>query len=249
MDLKNKKIIVTGGVKGIGKCLVDKLINESAIVGVFDIDVEGLNKLKQEYKDIYCKATDLSNYEQATEAVNEFYNEFKNIDILVNNAAFIYNSPLVSFTASGIKKHDVNMWNKVITTDLSSVFYATVNVVEKMILNRTKGVIVNISSVCASGNPGQCAYSAAKAGINSLTATWAKELGLLGIRVIAIAPGFTETDTTMHSMSENVLKNWISMVPLKRLGKVNEIANGIISAIKNDFFNGKVIEIDGGLKI
>ena len=125
----------------------------------------------------------------------------------------------------------------------------TVNVVEKMILNRTRGVIVNVSSVCASGNSGQSAYSAAKAAVNSLTATWAKELSLMGIRSVAIAPGYTDTETTKQSMSENVLKDWIRKVPLRRLGKVDEISEGIISIIKNDFFNGKVFEIDGGLRI
>jgi len=249
MELKDKRVIVTGAAKGIGLSVVDKLLSEGATVGVFDIDTENLDKLKKGNRNVYCKECDVSNYKQVEILVNEFYDEFKQIDILINNAAFIYNSPLIGVTAGGIKKHDISMWDKTITTDLSSVFYMTVNVVEKMILNRTRGVVVNVSSICASGNAGQCAYSAAKAGVNSLTVTWAKELSLMGIRVVGVAPGYTETKTTVDSMGENVLKEWIKKIPLKRLGKVDEISQGIMAVIKNDFFNGKVFEVDGGLRI
>ncbi len=247
MYIRDKKVIVTGGANGIGKNLVEKLLQQGAIVGVFDIDISGLNKLKNDNKNIYCKKCDVGSYKEVEISVDDFYKKFKNIDVLINNAGFIYNSPLITMTTGGIKKHNVDMWHKVIKTDLSSVFYMTVNVVEKMILNRTKGVIINVSSICAAGNAGQSAYSAAKAGINSLTATWAKELGILGIRVAAIAPGFTETETMKKSMSENVLKEWKRKIPIRRLGKTEEISDGIISIIKNDFINGKVLEVDGGL--
>jgi 3-oxoacyl-[acyl-carrier protein] reductase len=146
-------------------------------------------------------------------------------------------------------KHDVGMWDKIISTDLSSLFYMTSNVVEKMIQKRTKGVIVNISSVCASGNAGQSAYSAAKAGVNALTITWSKELSLLGIRVVGISPGYTDTPSTKAAMNEEALKGIVKEVPLRRLGKPDEIADAIICAIKNDFFNGKIFQVDGGLVI
>jgi len=139
------------------------------------------------------------------------------------------------------------MWNKVLASDLSSVFYMTSCIVDKMITTRTRGVIVNISSISASGNAGQSAYSAAKAGVNALTAVWAKELSPMGIRVLAIAPGFTETDSTKEAVAETTLRETIKRVPLRRLGRPDEIAEGVLSAIRNDFFNGKVMELDGGL--
>jgi 3-oxoacyl-[acyl-carrier protein] reductase len=141
------------------------------------------------------------------------------------------------------------MWNKTLATNLNSVFYMTACIVEKMIVTRTKGVIVNISSVSASGNAGQSAYSAAKAGVNALTATWSKELSAMGIRVMAVAPGFAETESTKEALSEAVLQEIVKKVPLRRLGKPQEIAQGVINAIENDFFNGKVFELDGGLVI
>ena len=168
-------------------------------------------------------------------------------DVLINNAGVLYSAPLVKITPAGVERHDVAMWNKVLAADLNSVFFMTVCVVEKMITTRTKGVIVNISSVSAAGNAGQSAYSAAKAGVNALTAVWAKELSLMGIRVVAVAPGFTETESTRQALSEAVLRETVKKVPLKRLGRPEEIADGVISVIENDFFNGKVFELDGGL--
>jgi 3-oxoacyl-[acyl-carrier protein] reductase len=141
------------------------------------------------------------------------------------------------------------MWNKVIATNLSSVFYMTVNVAEKMVLSRTKGVIVNIGSVGASGNPGQSPYSASKAAVNALTAVWAKELGPLGIRVACVAPGFTRTNTTITAIGENVLQEWVKKVPIKRLGEISEIVDAILFVIRNDFVNGKIIPVDGGLTL
>jgi 3-oxoacyl-[acyl-carrier protein] reductase len=247
MVLQGKNIIVTGGGEGIGQALVKKLLDEGAVIGVFDKELEGLELLKEKYSSLYAIECNVTNYQQVVTAVDSFYQKFEKIDVLVNNAGILYSAPLVSLSPEGLKKHDVDMWEKVITTDLNAIFYMTVNVVEKMIQHRTKGLIVNISSVAASGNAGQSAYSAAKAGVNALTRTWAKELGLFGIRVVGVAPGYTDTESTRKVMKEEVLKDVIKKVPLRRLGKIDEIADGILSVMKNDFFHGKILEIDGGL--
>ncbi len=226
--------------------MVEKLIALEAAVTVFDINVAGLDELRQ-LRELNCVECDVSNYDQVRKATAEYHDEFGAADVLINNAGILYSAPLVKITSSGIEQHNVAMWNKVLETDLSSVFYMTVCVVEKMIATRTKGVIVNIGSVSASGSPGASAYSAAKAGVNALTAAWAKELGPLGIRVVAVAPGFTETASTRTAMSEAALGDTIKRVPLRRLGKPEEIAEGVVAVILNDFFNGKVFELDGGL--
>lgn len=249
MNLKDKKVIVTGGIKGIGKALVSNLLNEGAIVGVFDIDVAGFDNLQQSNTNVCCVECNVTDHVKVASAVDRFYNDFGEINALINNAGILFSAPLVRLTPQGVIKHDVKMWEKVISTDLSSVFYVTTNVVEKMILKRTKGVIVNISSICAAGNAGQSAYSAAKAGVNALTVTWAKELGLLGIRVIGIAPGFFDTESTHNALSDDHIKHVVKEVPLRRLGKTDEIAHCITSVLQNDYINGKIIEIDGGLTI
>jgi 3-oxoacyl-[acyl-carrier protein] reductase len=169
--------------------------------------------------------------------------------VLINNAAVIHNEMLISFTAGGLKKHDFSSWNNIISANLTSVFNITSHVVFKMVNNRKKGLIVNVSSIASDGNIGQSAYSASKAGINALTVTWAKELASMGIRVAGISPGFTRTETTMNSMTESVVNEWIKKTPVKRMACPAEIVEGIIFIIKNDFFNGEILKLDGGLRI
>jgi 3-oxoacyl-[acyl-carrier protein] reductase len=249
MDLAGKNVLVTGGANGIGRCLVDRLLSEGANVGVFDLDADGLERLHQEHPEVYTFLCDVSDAEQVQERIAEFVEKVDVIHALVNNAGFIYNAPLVSFGSSGFVKHDVDMWNKVIGVDLSAVFYMTVNVVDRMVARRTRGVVVNISSIAASGNAGQGAYSAAKAGLNALTVAWAKELGPMKIRFVGIAPGFTKTETTLRSVSENMLKDWVKQTPLRRLGAPEEIVDAIVFALSNDFLNGTTVEVDGGLRL
>jgi len=245
MDLQNKKVIVTGGAKGIGKALVEKLLIEGAMVGVFDIDENALNEMKSKSPNVYPMLCDVSDNKQVEKCVDNFFNEFGNIDILINNAGITSDSPLISLFG-GIKKHSIDKWNKIISVCLSSIFFMTLNVVEKMVKNRTKGLIINVSSISSQGNAGQTAYSAAKAGVDALTKTWAKELNPLNIRVAGISPGFTKTNI-INNLSKNTVDNWEKAIPLKRMAEPVEIAEGIIFIIKNDYFNGKILNLDGGL--
>lgn len=247
MDLRGKKVIVTGGVRGLGRVMVERLVSKEALVTVFDLNVSGLDELRKQQPGVACVECDVSSHEQVVDRTNRYHQDFGAADVLINNAGILYSAPLIKITPAGTERHGVEIWNKVLAADLSSVFYMTSCVAEKMIATRTKGVIVNISSVSAAGNAGQSAYSAAKAGVNALTATWAKELGAMGIRVIAVAPGFTETESTREALNEAVLKETVKRVPLRRLGQPEEIAAGVIHVIENDFFNGKVFELDGGL--
>lgn len=249
MEVRGKKVMLTGGVRGLGRRMVEKLVAKGAEVTVLDLDAPGLEDLRRQEGSVNCLQCDVSDYEQVVAATTRFHDQQGAVDVLINNAGILYSAPLVRVGPSGVEKHDVSDWHKVLAADLNSVFYVTACVVEKMITTRTRGVVVNISSVSASGNAGQSAYSAAKAGVNALTATWAKELSLMGIRVVAVAPGFTETESTRQALSESVLKETIKRVPLRRLGSPDEIADGVLHVIENDFFNGKVFELDGGLVI
>lgn len=249
MDIRGKKALVTGGANGIGRTVVRKLLRRGASVAVLDVDEGGLRELEGESNDVHAFVCDVSDSVQVEAAVAKAFEVLEQIDILVNNAGILYSAPLVNIMSKDDKRHDVDMWRKVIETDLSSVFYVTVNVAEKMVSNRVKGVIVNVSSVAASGNPGQSAYSAAKAGVEALTATWAKELGAFGIRAVAVAPGFTDTESTQRAVSEAVLKDWVRRIPLRRLGAIDEIADGILTAIENDYLTGTTLSINGGLVI
>ena len=180
--------------------------------------------------DVATFACDVSDPDAVAAAMDRYHREHRAADILVNNAGILYSEPLVRIGAGGVQRHDVAMWNKVLAADLSSVFYMTSHAVERMIATRTRGIVVNISSVSAAGNAGQSAYSAAKAGVNALTATWAKELAAMGIRVAAVAPGFTETESTREAVSDTVLQETLKRVPLRRLGTPDEIAQGVLAS-------------------
>jgi 3-oxoacyl-[acyl-carrier protein] reductase len=246
MDVTGKRVIVTGGVRGLGRQITEKLAARGAAVTVFDRDADGLADLQRELAvdGIQC---DVSDHRQVAEATGRFHERSGPADVLVNNAGVIYSAPLIGVGEAGLLRHDVAEWDRVIATDLSSVFYMTAWVTERMVATRTHGVVVNISSISAAGNAGQSAYSAAKAGVNALTATWAKELGPLGIRVVAVAPGFIDSESTRAAMGEAALREMSKRVPLRRLGTPDEVAEAVIQVIENDYLNGKVIPLDGGL--
>jgi 3-oxoacyl-[acyl-carrier protein] reductase len=190
---------------------------------------------------------DLANGVEATAALNRLGTRYGPPDVLVNCAGRIANSPLLKRGTDGWEVHDFALWNGVISSGLTSAFHATAICARLMLEARKKGVVVNISSVCANGNPGQVAYSAAKAGLNGLTLALAKELGPLGIRVVGLAPGYFETTSTTQNVSEARLAKVIGAVPLKRLGRVAEIAHAIDFVIDNEYMNGTIVELDGGL--
>lgn len=246
--LEGKVCIVTGGANGLGLEIVNQLIARKARPVVLDVNAEALGKLSDR-ADVRTFDCDVTSEKQIEDSVSKTVAEFGKIDVLVNNVGILYSAPLISLSAPGLKAHDSDMWETVLKTNLSSAFYTSKHVVEAMVKKRTKGVIVNISSVSARGNAGQSAYAAAKAGLEAVTKVWAKELPPLGIRCFAVAPGFCDTEATHSALSERVLEETVSRVPLKRLGKAQEIASFVIAGIENDFVNGKILEVDGGLVV
>ncbi len=244
-----KTAIITGGASGLGKAIAQKLLSEKNRVAVIDYDESRLDALHKEYPQILCKKADLTSLEEAATTINNIFTEFQKIDILVNSAGILYNEPLVSFGAGSLKKHSAESFDRVIKSNLYSTFYASTETIEKMIMKRTKGVIINISSITACGNAGQTAYSAAKAGINAFTSTWAKELGIFGIRFVSIAPGYIDTESTKNILSENMLDQITQKIPSRKLGKTSDIVEAVLFAIHNNYLNGKILQIDGGLTI
>jgi 3-oxoacyl-[acyl-carrier protein] reductase len=247
MDLAGRSVIVTGGARGLGRVTVSALLARGARITVFDADREALDALSTAGEGVTGMLCDVSDYEQVRTATEAHRERFGVPDVLVNNAGILRSAPLVRLTETGPEGHDVEEWRRVLAANLDSVFFMTLSVVLQMVATRRRGVIVNISSVAAAGNAGQTAYSAAKAGVNALTATWAKELGPLGIRVVAIAPGFMETPSMRAAVSEPLVREVERRTPLRRLGRPEEVAAAVVAAIENDFFHGKVLPIDGGL--
>jgi 3-oxoacyl-[acyl-carrier protein] reductase len=181
--------------------------------------------------------------------VADVVGQFGRIDILVSNAGVISSEPLVNLLDPSGMMHDYGRFREAVVVNMDSVFIVTSAVVEHMVSRRSKGVIVNISSISACGNEGQTAYSAAKAGVNAMTVTWSKELGRLGIRCNAVAPGFIATESTHQALKEDVIKHIKASTPLRRLGEAREVALAVAAVIENDFVNGVVLDVNGGLTI
>ena len=254
MELRKERIILTGAAGGIGSEITKKLLEAGSIVAAVDIDEEGLKKLvkyvsnnKKSILEVYN--ADVSRFSDVKQTVDDFYGKYGEIDILINNAAILCDSLLINVFGGKIIKHKIENWEKTINTNLSSYFFFAREVVEKMVLERTKGVIINVSSISSSGNLGQTSYSASKAAVNALTVTWSQELTKFGIRVAGVSPGMTDTFMPRNSMKDIVLEDWVRKTPLRRMAFPEEIAKGVLFLLENDFICGRTIQIDGGLRM
>lgn len=243
MNISEQTILVTGSASGFGHYLANELAkNCKCVVGIDISDATYSSENIDHYK---C---DLTNPDQVSETINTIFEKHK-ISVLVNNAGKIHSEPLVNMLSRDDKRHSIDNWDKMLSVNLSSVFYTSVNVVEQMMSKRIKGLIINISSISANGNPGQSVYSAAKAGVNALTSTWGQELSMFGIRTAGIAPGFFDTGSTHDALSKGILDKIRKEIPLRRFGNPEELLSSVKYIVENDFFNAKVLEIDGGLKM
>ncbi len=250
MKIPQTKVLVTGGGRGIGRALVEGFHRDGAVVGIFERDPVLVDELRAAYSGPggvwRCDVCDPESVDQAIElAASEGFEP----DVLINNAGIIHSEPLVNMTLRGDRVHSRESWRRVLAADLDSVFFVTSRVVDGMMRRRCKGVVISISSISACGNPGQSAYSAAKAGVNALTLTWAKELGPLGYRFVAIAPGFLDTPSTRSALSEAMLARLQQQIPLRKFGNTEAIYSAARHIVENDYLTGTVISIDGGLTL
>ena len=248
MSLTNRSAIVSGGGGSLGWAIASRLREQGCRVVILDRDADALARLGSD-QGIVGLACDLADPHGVGRAVSEAWERIGPVSILVNAAGFIHSAPLVDITGARDRRHDIEAWRKVIDDNLTSVFLTTVNSVERMVSTRTRGVVISISSVAAAGNAGQGAYSAAKAGVNAVTRAWAKELGPLGIRFVAIAPGFVDTASTHAALEGPLLKEWVRRTSLRRLGPVESVTSAVLFAATNEHLTGTVIEVDGGLTL
>jgi 3-oxoacyl-[acyl-carrier protein] reductase len=215
-----------------------------------DIDAEGLADIASQDDRIKTCRVDVTNEESVTKMVAETVQAFGSVNGLINNAGIFRDGLLVrrDRTTGAITKMSTEMWQEVIDVDLTGPFLCTREVVAKMVEHGWgPGVIINISSSSRHGNRGQSNYSAAKAGLVADTKLWAEELARYGIRTGAIAPGFVETPI-LEAMRPDMLEKLVKSVPLGRVGKPEEIYRAVEFIIECDYFTGKCIDVDGGIR-
>lgn len=249
MELQTAKIIITGAGSGFGKSMALNFAKNGATVFALDIDKNSLKKLSEENSNIRTFICDISDNEMVEKVIDDLFTEEKSLNVLINNAGIMKNSPLVNILNRPDSRHSTELWHNVINVNQNSVFYTTRSFAAKMIRSRNKGVIVNVSSISARGNLGQTAYAASKAAVEAMTKVWAKELGAFGIRAVAIAPGFMDTAGTHDALEEKMLNKWIEQTPLRRTGTIDEVVSTVKFIIENDFINGEIININGGLTL
>lgn len=240
-----KTVLITGGSRGIGKCIAENLAKEGYNVVLnynkSEKQAKQIQKdLKEQGKNIEIYKADISKREEVKKMTEFALDKFKNIDILINNAGI---AKLQMF--NDITDED---WNEMINTNLNSVFYCTQEVLENMIHNKN-GCIINISSIWGMvGASCEVAYSVSKAGIDGMTKALAKELGLSNIRVNSIAPGVI--DTEMNSNLDNRIKEEIkNETPLNKIGRPIDIYRCVKWLIEDEFTTGQVISPNGGYVI
>lgn len=239
----SKIILITGAAKGIGRGIVEELIEDknNIIIANYNksqIQAEELKKQYEERLDIF--KADVSNREEVKRMIKYIIDKYGKIDVLINNAG-ISNEKLFQDITD-------EEWKSVINTNLYSVFCLCQEVFPSM-LNRKSGCIINISSIYGTnGGSYAVAYSASKAGVDGLTKALAKELGPSGIRVNSIAPGCIDTDMNNYLSSEDIeeIKN---LLQIKRIGKPIDIGRCIRWLIEDEYTTGQIIKIDGGWNI
>jgi len=252
MQLQDKVIIVTGGGQGLGRAMAEHLAGRGARLALVDLNQDRLDEAVAACKAAGGEARpylcNVASEEQVCEMVTRVAEDFGGLHGLVNNAGILRDGLLLKVKDGEISKMSLAQWQAVIDVNLTGVFLCTREVAAKMVELKSEGAIINISSISRAGNMGQTNYSAAKAGVASATVVWAKELARYGIRVAGVAPGFIETEM-VASMKPEALEKMTSGIPLKRMGKPAEIAHSVAYIFENDYYTGRILELDGGLRL
>lgn len=254
MNLENKTIVITGGGQGLGRTMAISFAKNGANIALIDLNEELLRETvelvqqhgtdKTNAKYYLANVSDEAQVESTFKQIND---DFNGIDGLINNAGILRDGMFVKAKDGVVsKKMSLAQFQSVIDVNLTGVFLCGREAAVHMIESGSKGVIINMSSIARGGNIGQTNYSAAKAGVVAMTTTWARELGRHGIRVGAIAPGVIRTSMT-DAMKPEMRDRLEKMKPVGRLGEAEEIAHTAKYIFENEFFTGRVVEIDGGL--
>ena len=233
-----KVILITGASRGIGREIAEKLAQKGyQVIANYNKSEEKAQELKKEYSNIDIYKADVSKRQEVQGMVKYIIDKYKKIDVLINNAG-------ISISGLFTEATDEE-WNKIINNNLYSVFCTTQEVLSNMIM-RKKGCIINISSIWGLvGSSCETIYSVAKAGVDGMTKSLAKELGPSNIRVNSIAPGIIDTDMNANYTVEEI-EEIKEEIPLERIGKKTDISKCVEWLIDDEYTTGQIISINGG---
>nr|MBP7473463.1 3-oxoacyl-[acyl-carrier-protein] reductase [Prevotella sp.] len=247
--LTGKTALITGAARGIGKAIALKFASEGANIAFTDLFIDeehGGLATEREIAAVGVKAkgyaSNAADFAQSAEVVAKVKEDFGSIDILVNNAGITKDGLMLKMTEG--------QWDAVIAVNLKSAFNF-IHACTPIMMRQKAGAIINMSSVVGvHGNASQCNYSASKAGLIALAKSISQEMGRKGIRANAIAPGFIDTPMT-QALPEDIRKEWINKIPLRRGGTVDDIANvaTFLASDMSSYVSGQVIQVDGGMNM
>ena len=245
--LDGKVALVTGAAKGIGRAIALKFAEEGADIAFTDLAIneaaqQTIADLEAYGHKVRAYASDASSFEQTEAVVAEIHKDFGHIDILVNNAGITKDGLMMRMSEA--------QWDMVINVNLKSAFNF-IHALTPIMMRQKGGSIINMSSVVGvHGNAAQCNYAASKAGLIALAKSISQEMGRKGIRANAVAPGFIDTPMT-QALPEEVRKEWMEKIPLRRGGTVEDIANvcTFLASDMSSYVSGQVIEVDGGMNM
>jgi 3-oxoacyl-[acyl-carrier protein] reductase len=254
MKLSDLKIIVTGGASGMGRHFAIRLAEAGAQVAIGDVNEAGLTETAGMAKGpgkIHARKLDVASEADVGSFVEWAHGAMGGLNGLINNAGILRDGLLVKKDreTGQIKKLTKEQWDAVIGVNLTGATLMARDVVAKMAETGSKpGVIVNMSSVARHGNRGQSNYTAAKAALAANTVTWSKEFAPFGIRVGAVAPGMVETPMT-QGMNQKARDALVAAIPVGRIGVVEDLWLAVKFVLECDYFDGRTIDVDGGLSM
>jgi 3-oxoacyl-[acyl-carrier protein] reductase len=254
MKLSDLKIIVSGGAQGMGRHFALRLVEAGASVAIGDVNEAGLAETQAAAKGpgkLFAKKLNVADEGEVGAFVKWAFESMGGLNGLINNAGILRDGLLVKKDreTGAIKTLSKEQWDAVIGVNLTGATLLARDTVAAMVEKGQKpGVIVNISSVARHGNRGQSNYTAAKSALAANTVTWSKEFAPFGIRVGAVAPGMIETPMT-QGMNQKARDALVAAIPVGRIGVPEDIWLGVKFVLECDYFNGRTIDVDGGLSM
>jgi 3-oxoacyl-[acyl-carrier protein] reductase len=248
MKLTDRTVVITGGARGLGFSMAQALESKGAIPVIIDLDQNQIDSALAKLSNGVGYCANICDQDQVSAVFKKIDDELGGLHAIINNAGITKDGLMLKKKGDVLQKMPLSEFQSVIDVNQVGTFLCTQEAAAIMIKNQFSGVIINISSISRAGNFGQSNYSASKAAVVAMTTTWSKELAGVGIRAAAIAPGFIATEMT-NKVPESVLADITKKIPAGRLGQPEEIANGALFILENDYFNGRVLEIDGGLRL
>ena len=255
MQLSSLKIIVTGAAQGMGAHFARRLAEAGATVAAGDVKEDGLAALAESCRGlpgkVHTRKLDVSSEAEVGAFVDWAYGAMGGLNGLINNAGILRDGLLVKKdkTTGEITKLSKEKWDAVIGVNLTGATFMVRDTVAKMVAAEQKpGVIVNMSSIARHGNRGQSNYVSAKAALAANTLTWSREFASFGVRVGAVAPGMIETPMT-QGMNQKARDALVANIPVGRIGLPEDIWQAVRFVLECDYFNGRTIDVDGGLQM